>query len=1156
MEKHSHNAGKMNARTRRHQGGLVSLCLIAVLILVLGTGLFGQRSDDAHPDSENSQFTNLSEAVAEVSYAQEEAACYEVASDAEYGEYEKGKVLVLVDETTGIDAVNAALAQIDIAKTKTVSDQDRSAGFIQVEIDDQASMGQALEAFNDAGLQAQPNYVYHPLEGEGSTTTETSLERDPAAIETASAVMPNDPGSSDQWALESLDIYKAWGIAKSKEDVSASPKVSVAVVDTGCLVAHEDLVGNIIPAAAYNSETKMVGIDNVQDSIGHGSHVAGIVSARANNGIGVAGTSYNAGLVIIKASKGETKDFDTLTLSEAYDWLLRTENGQAKTNAQLYNVRVVNMSVGGKGTLAKDHMLYQRIADAKDAGILTVCAAGNAMAGATPPYECIPGDCEDSLTVINLAHDEANGTSANDSSGSYMVYRYSSSNYNTADGENARAKNISAPGTGIYSTGYREDTPYRYDTGTSMASPAVAGVAALLFAYDPTLSATDVRSVLEQTATDLEEPGWDSTTGYGEADAYKALQVLSARIETQSIASGASLPVKLVAADGAELDPAEWTWSSSNPRVIAVDSDTGTITAKASGFANITATYKGISATLIAQNVNVTSIDLSSTEVEDISGVAYTGSPIEPKPRILFEGSLLYEGIDYQLEYENNVGVGVASMKIVPAENGRVIGAKTIEFMIEPADIATLQASIPDQIYTGDPVSPETIDIRDAQGNVLAVDQDFTVSYANNVDHGVGTAKALLTGIGNYQGVLEVPFTIVGTPLSPMKTTIENVRDFTYNGQVHAQNDLIVRFDGVTLTRGVDYDLYYRYKDSGVRVDPVEVGIYEVVIVGIGAYSGEIAREFPIYERSDGGANTPGGDTGGAIGPNTPPSTGGSTDTGASSGSSGDQSNSGSGSTGEGSSSVTDVPDASGATAVTAQQLPAASSVNGAWKKSKGKWWFRYDAASKQAQQSTLDYPASTWVTIKGKYYHFNGAGWMHTGWQYLDEKWYYFGSDGALKIGWQKIKGKWYYLASDGVMQTGKKIIGNDRYLLNGSGAMKTGWSLESLGWFYYKSSGAQAAGWQKVGRTWYYLDPATGIMQTGWLDVGGQRYFLKSSGAMRTGWVNIDNAWYHFNASGHMQRDRWVGNYYVGSDGRMATNTWIGKYHVNGSGKWDMTR
>lgn len=1156
MEKHSQNAGKMNARTRRHQGGLVSLCLIAVLILVLGTGLFGQRSNDVRSDSENGHFTNLPEAVAEVSYAQEEAACYEVASDAEYGEYEKGKVLIQVDETTDVDAVNAVLAQIDIAKTKTISDQDRSTGFIQVEIDDRTSMGQALEMFSSAGLQVQPNYVYHPLEGEDPATTATFSEQDPVAVEAASTVTLNDPGSSDQWALESLDVYKAWGIAKSKEDVSATPKVSVAIVDTGCLVAHEDLIGNIIPAAAYNSETKTVGIDNVQDSIGHGSHVAGIVSARANNGVGVAGTSYNAGLVIIKASKGESKDFDTLTLSEAYDWLLRAENGQTKTNAQLYNVRVVNMSVGGKGTLAKDHMLYQRIADAKDAGILTVCAAGNAMAGAVPPYECIPGDCEDSLTVINLAHDEADETSANDSSGSYAVYRYSSSNYNTSDGENARAKNISAPGTGIYSTGYRTDTPYRYDTGTSMASPAVAGVAALLFAYDPTLSATDVRSLLEQTATDLEEPGWDSTTGYGEADAYKALQVLSARIETQSIASGASLSIKLVAADGTDLDPAEWTWSSSNPRVIAIDSNTGTITAKASGFANITATYKGIGATLIAQNVNVTSINLNSAAVEDISGVVYTGLPIEPKPHISFEGDLLYEGIDYQLEYENNIDVGTASMKIVPAANGRVIGSKSIEFTIEPADIATLQASIPDQIYTGDPVSPLTIDIRDMQGNILAVDQDFTVSYANNVDHGVGTAKALLTGIGNYQGVLEVPFTIMGTPLSPLKTTIENVRDFTYNGQVHAQNDLVVRFDGAILTRGVDYDLYYRYKGSSVRVDPVEAGIYEVVIVGIGAYSGEIAREFPIYERSDGGANVPGGDTGSTSGPSTPPSTDGSMDAGSSSGSSGDQSNSGSGSAGDDSSSEANTPDASGATAVVAQQPPTASSVNGVWKKSKGKWWLRYDAASKQAQQSALDYPASTWVIVKGKYYHFDSAGWMHTGWQYLGQKWYYFGSDGAMKTGWQKVKGKWYYLASDGVMQSGKKVIGNDRYLLNGSGAMKTGWSLESRGWFYYKSSGAQAAGWQKVGKTWYYLDPASGIMQTGWLDVEGKRYFLKSSGAMRTGWVSIDNAWYYFNTSGHMQRDRWVGNYYVGTDGKMAANTWIGKYHVNGSGKWDMTR
>ena len=61
-----------------------------------------------------------------------------------------------------------------------------------------------------------------------------------------------------------------------------------------------------------------------------------------------------------------------------------------------------------------------------------------------------------------------------------------------------------------------------------MASPAAAGVAALMFAYDPSLSAADVQALLETTATDINERGWDRETGYGEVDAYHALQVLSA----------------------------------------------------------------------------------------------------------------------------------------------------------------------------------------------------------------------------------------------------------------------------------------------------------------------------------------------------------------------------------------------------------------------------------------------------------------------------------------------------------------------------------------------------------------------------------------------------------------------------------------------------
>lgn len=83
--------------------------------------------------------------------------------------------------------------------------------------------------FEEEGFDAQPNYVYYPAEDEI----------------VSSAVSINDPSASQQWALESLDAYRAREIAKGKEDTAFSPKVSVAVIDTGCLVTHEDLINNI-----------------------------------------------------------------------------------------------------------------------------------------------------------------------------------------------------------------------------------------------------------------------------------------------------------------------------------------------------------------------------------------------------------------------------------------------------------------------------------------------------------------------------------------------------------------------------------------------------------------------------------------------------------------------------------------------------------------------------------------------------------------------------------------------------------------------------------------------------------------------------------------------------------------------------------------------
>lgn len=451
---------KRTARTRLSRGVFVSLCLVATIVLAVGTGIFSQRALEQQVLSDNSG-TNLSESVAEVNIAEEEQPePLEITSDAEYGNYEKGKVLVAVDETTDMQHLDEVLATSDLVETKSVSDQDISGGFVRVDINGDVPIKQILSELKGEGFAAQPNYIYYPAEDEV----------------TSSAVSVNDPSSSKQWLLESVDAYRAWEIAKCKEDTASSPKVSVAVIDTGCLVAHEDLINNI--RAVYNSATSELGVDKVADSIGHGTHVAGIVAADANNGKGVAGVSYDAGLVIVKASIGDTKSFSTETLAQAYTWLMT--NSGAQTNAQRNNVRVINMSVGGKGSIDSDDVLYQKITQAKNAGILTVCAAGNADAGATPPFDCIPGDYKDCFTVINLA--QGSNAQPNDSSGTSYVTRSNTSNYNVSSGELSQAKNISAPGAKIYSTYNGGTSSYGSLSGTSMASPAVAGIAALLFA--------------------------------------------------------------------------------------------------------------------------------------------------------------------------------------------------------------------------------------------------------------------------------------------------------------------------------------------------------------------------------------------------------------------------------------------------------------------------------------------------------------------------------------------------------------------------------------------------------------------------------------------------------------------------------------------------
>ena len=161
----------------------------------------------------------------------------------------------------------------------------------------------------------------------------------------------------------------------------------------------------------------------------------------------------------------------------------------------------------------------------------------------------------------------------------------------------------------------------------------------------------------------------------------------------------------------------------------------------------------------------------------------------------------------------------------------------------------------------------------------------------------------------------------------------------------------------------------------------------------------------------------------------------------------------------------------------------------------------------------------------------------------------------------WTKDAAGWFYTCADGAsyLKGGWYTINGSDYLFGPSGYMATGFLKRADGqWVYANESGALVGGWVRDGGSWYYLDPATKVMKTGWVADGGSWYYLAGSGAMATGWVNDGGSWYYLNASGAMHTG-WlnVGGawYYLNSSGVMLTGTQVinGRTYVfDANGVW----
>lgn len=302
---------------------------------------------------------------------------------------------------------------------------------------------------------------------------------------------PNDPFYKEQWSLSNFGLPNAWEIETGAAKV-AQDAVVIAVIDSGVDVKHVDLRAKMLPGCDFFD-----GDNDPRTLDSHGTHVAGIASAIGNNGTGVAGVAFGAGVKIlpVKIFNDEGTEATIESLANAILWAAGLETSGFTKNP--YPARILNISLGAaKVDVSASKVIEKAITAAYNAGALVFVAAGN--------------DSADNLIRVPANAADAIAVGSVDSNFS----RAYTSNYNNYGGKTV---DIMAPGgrliTGNTTTCKRSSSPNTYYilntfpnstygclSGTSMATPFVAGVAALIWNQNSQLTAQEVKErLLEST---------------------------------------------------------------------------------------------------------------------------------------------------------------------------------------------------------------------------------------------------------------------------------------------------------------------------------------------------------------------------------------------------------------------------------------------------------------------------------------------------------------------------------------------------------------------------------------------------------------------------------------------------------------------------------
>ncbi|MCR8635006.1 S8 family peptidase [Paenibacillus radicis (ex Xue et al. 2023)] len=330
---------------------------------------------------------------------------------------------------------------------------------------------------------AEPHFLYLT----NTTVPSGSAESPVTPVQDTSTITPNDSlYRRYQWNLPLIETELGWDISKGSKDVI------VAVVDTGVDMNHPDLKNQLIEGINVVNTGALP-----LDDVGHGTHVAGVIGAIVNNNLGVAGMSWYNRVMPIKVLD-QTGAGSTYAVAQGIIWA--TDHG----------AKVINMSLGN---YADANFLHDAIRYAYDHDVVLIAASGNDNTDR-------PGFPAAYPEVFAVAAADANKNKASFSNyGDYI--------------------DVAAPGVSIAST--YPNNQYAALSGTSMASPHVTALAALIRSVNPALKNQEVMQIMRDTAQDVGPKGKDNYFGYGLIDVAAALKSAKGVNETTKAHENVSL---------------------------------------------------------------------------------------------------------------------------------------------------------------------------------------------------------------------------------------------------------------------------------------------------------------------------------------------------------------------------------------------------------------------------------------------------------------------------------------------------------------------------------------------------------------------------------------------------------------------------------------